>query len=393
MKKIYLILLLAISSLSNPFFVSAQLGMPLPQCDKTVDAEIYFHKYIDAPDFKALHPTYSEWQLVSDTSQEKTVCINEGEKAILTWNFRLPASLSRFNFAYKYNVALVVNWDESAEIAQKVTPEALIAKTESLPGVQEFLTSYSNELAASTRWNNYWIGSSSYGESTGYTAPLEINYVTDNSDTIAVSEKGVDWADLNIHRQWKNFPTVNIGFKLVENALLSTHCTLDKSPTAVSRYSPTARKNDAEPEEFIDNNYNILCTDNEYRYSMANIYADGRYTVWLENREQIASGNLSESDIALIQVSRKASVEMTTPTTVPTAAAIATLIPKETTQSETSLSPLGIFALAAATPTFIIIAYLFMRYFGILKKKSPSPNGIENMRSGNDEKTPVVEPR
>ena len=280
----------------------AQLGMPAPRCDETLDSQVYYEKYINASSFKTLHPSFNDWKLLPDNYDDRVVCINEDEKALLMWSFVLPTSLSKYQFSYKYQVVLVINWDKSAQLAHELTPEELITKVESLPEVDEFITTLSNELAQSSRWDNYWVGSSSYGESSGYVSPLQINYSTDSRGSIAVSENGVDWADLSIHENWEHFPTVGIGLRLAETALISTECTLDNPPTAVSRYGPRSRKNEEEPEEFIYNSYKISCLDNQYRYSMVNIYPDdGRFSVWLENREQISLGIVSESELENIK--------------------------------------------------------------------------------------------
>ena len=311
-----LAILIGVTFFSSPSPSSAQLGMPAPRCDEVLNPDSFYEKYINIPDFKAAHPTYDQWQRLPDDYKNSTVCINENEKTLLMWTFTLPESLSKFQISYKYQVALAVNWDKSAQITHELTPEELIVKAESLPEVDEFMTLFSGELKQSTRWDNYWIGSSSYGVSTGSTSPLQINYVTDKLGSITISNKGLDWADLSIHQNWVNFPTVKIGLDLAKQALQSTNCVLDESPTSISRYAPHSQKNDQEPEEFIYNNYTISCPDNKYRYSMVNIYPDGRFTVWLENREQILSGNITQSDLEKIQA-ESFKINSTTPTSSP----------------------------------------------------------------------------
>lgn len=288
-----------------PHSTSAALGMPAPKCDREVQPEKYFEKYINSSEFKTVHPTFSQWLRLPDQYKDSRVCINKNEKALLFWSFTLPKSLSKFQFSYHYQVALVVNWDQSAKIAHEFTPEELIEKAEALPEVNEFITKFTSELNQSTVWNNFWIGSSSYGESTGDTSPLQVNYIIDASERIGVTNEGIDSADLSIHQDWTYFPTVKIGLNLVKQALESTDCALDESLTAVSRFSPRARKNDQEPEEFIYNNYNIICPDNQHNYSMVNIYPDGRFTVWLGNNQQISSGQITQADLGKIQAVRR----------------------------------------------------------------------------------------
>ena len=283
--------------------VSAQLGMPAPECDEVLEPALYFDKYIDSAEFKALHPTFLQWIHLPDNYSDQTVCINEDEKAVLMWSFILPASLSEYQFKYKYTVTIVVNWDKSAQLAYKITPEELIAKAESMSEVKEFISKFENELATS---EDNWIRSNSYSVNSGYVSPLEISYRTDNRDTIAVSDKGVEFADLKIHQEWLNFPTVRIGLNLVENALASTDCKLDKPSTAVSRYTPTARRNDQESEEFIYNSYKISCSESDYRYSGVHIYPnDGRFQVWLQNTDLIASGKISDEGLKKVQATSR----------------------------------------------------------------------------------------
>lgn len=288
---------------TNTTPIHAQSGMLPPPCDDTIDPQFYFDNYIDSADFKNLHPTFSQWDLLPDAySNGEKVCINKDQKALLMWSFTLPTSLSQFQATYTYHVALAVNWDRSASIAHKTTPEALIIKAESMPETKEFLSKFRNELEQSSRWNNYWIGSSSYGESSGYISPLQVNYMTDNKGSLSIGDSGVNWADLNINEQWENFPTVNIGVRLTKDALRATNCALDESPSAVSRYSPKSRRNEQNPEEFIYNTYNIQCSNNDYRYAGVHIFAgSGKYEIWMENKKQIASGKVTDSELTRIQ--------------------------------------------------------------------------------------------
>jgi len=351
--------------------------MPAPQCDEVLNPDNYFEKYINSTDFKVLHPTFGQWQRLPDDYKNRTVCINKNQKALLLWNFVLPASLSKLQIGYKYQVALVVNSDKSAQIAIRMTPEELIGKVESLPEVNEYINKFSNELKQSTKWNNYWIGSSSYAESSGYTSPLQVNYTADKIGYLTVSSEGVDSADLSIHQDWRNFPTVIIGLNLAKQALKSTNCTLDESPTAVSRYSPNSQRNDNEPEKFIDNSYNILCPNNEFRYSMVNIYADGRFTVWLENKKQILSGQITTSDLEKIQSVTK-NLNNTTPTQKPVTDSPATV--QSSPEKQTVLKKIPLNLVSAAI--FLCLLGVFV-YLLIVKqrKKTNFPPGHEETPS------------
>lgn len=361
-------ILVSISELSYPHSASAQLGMPAPRCDEVLNPDIYFEKYINSTEFKATHPTYSGWKRLPDNYDSQTVCINKDEKALLMWDFILPSSLSKYQFSYKYKVALVVNWDKSAYIAHEITPEDLILKAESLPEIKEFITKFSSELSQSAKWDNYWIGSSSFGESSGYASPPEIKYTTDKLGSITLSDKGVEWADLSIHRNWESFPTVKIGLSLAEEALTSNNCVLDMTPTAVSRYSPHSRKNEQEPEEFIYNSYKISCTGSDYRYATVNIYPnDGRFTVWLENRKQISSGKISDSDLEKIQaISSKPSLS-SDQTPVP----ILTVIPS----SDKKTGTLDLKIILIGTAAFSLLSTL--AYFLIRRLKRTKNNILE----------------
>lgn len=353
--------------------VSAQLGMPKPQCDETLSPNSYFEKYINSTNFKALHPTYDQWQRLPDDYKNREVCINKNQKALLLWNFALPTSLSRLQIGYKYQVALVVNSDKSAQIAIRMTPEGLIRKVESLPEVNEYINKFSNELIQSTKWNS-WIGSSTIGESSGYTSPLQVNYTADKIGYLSVSSEGVDSADLSIHQDWQNFPTVKIGFDLAKQALKSTNCTLDESPTAVSRYSPHSQKNDNESEKFIYNSYNILCPNNEFRYSMINIYPDGRFTVWLENKKQILSGQIQTSDLDKIQAVIKKSNNVTpSQKTLTDSQAIVQSSPER----QTILKNIPLILVAAATFLCLLVVFTYLLIVKQKRKTNLPPDHEE----------------
>lgn len=392
MKKIYFISAILITASVSGFSpsVSAQPGMPLPRCDEILDPEFYYEEYIDADDFKTLHSTFKLWERLPDNYEYKAVCINENGKALLMWSFNLPSSLSKYQFSYKYKVALGVNWDKSAQIVHEITPEELILIAESLPEVNEFITAFLSETTQTSKWKDLWIRSSSYIESTGSASPLQINYSTDNFGSVAVSEKGVDWADLNIHQDWINFPTVKIGANLVENALTSKDCTTDTSPTAVSRYSPRGRKNEEEPEEFIYNSYKISCPGDKYRYSMVNISPhDGRFTVWLENRIEIASGKISDSDLEKIQalLAGKLSEYAQAATTVSSPTVTVSPPPAKQTKS----TNLKLFIIAGATALILIIplVYLLIRKLKKPKKIIEEIEKSEAVPSSNIEQIPT----
>lgn len=371
----FVLVILTISFFGYPSPVSAQSGMIAPRCDDVLNPESFFEKYINTAEFKAIHPTYNQWQRLPDDYKDKAVCINENEKALLMWNFILPASLSKYQINYKYQAVLIVNWDRSAKIAHEITPEELILKVESLPEASEFITKFTKELAQSTVWFNYFIGPSEYGESSGYVSPLKIDYATNNLDSITLSEKGVNGADLNINQDWVNFPTVQIGLNLAKEALKSTNCNLNISPDAVSRYSPRAQRKE-QSEEFMSNSYNISCSDNKYHYTSVDIYPnDGRYEVWLENVSQISSGKISDSELKKIQAIGNQNSKTTSspnPSPIPTIAKYSTVLEKQNLDNtKPFLILVGFLVLFVAVLVFLLIRNL-------RKIKTDVPEAKEN---------------
>src|SRR3989344_4031310 len=144
-------------------------GMPAPRCDEVLDSSFYYSTYIDTEEFRQTHPTFDQWELTSSPLEGVDDCINEGEKNVYVWRFKLPAELSTYALNYSYAVYLVVNWDKTASFPNDKTPEAIIAVAESTPEFKEFLEKQNGRVTAS-------VDAPQYSPNGGGVSPLQAMY-------------------------------------------------------------------------------------------------------------------------------------------------------------------------------------------------------------------------
>jgi len=283
----------------------AEAIMP-PQCDKDLSRTKYFLKYVDTPAFRTVHPSFPEWNLISNNADDR-FCINrKDEQAVIKWQILLPSHLSRYGISYLYELFLVVNWDLSAKIPHPQTPEQLIQTVEALPETVEFLDKYGQILEIWGRTNTAVIGVNSYSPTVGTLPSPEIRYQA-QENSMTLTAEGLQWADLNLHQTWSRFPFTSFLYDLAKKSLSDSSCTFEVTDKEVVRYFSPRQENGV----WQKLSYLVYIAANcPLKYTYVNIDIDPStkgYIVSLENEKQIASGVLSGTQLELLGISKNVS--------------------------------------------------------------------------------------